>query len=125
MKKILGIIAVAALLLTACSKEKKLNRKIDGTWDIVSVDGTDVATLGFTGTIAFNKDKKAGTFETKITGGGVTDTETGSYELVEDTQIIMTFSGGDKDTSLISSYSKTDMTMTSADGSEPVVLKKQ
>jgi len=72
MKKIL-FLAVAILALVSCSKESRLNKKIDGTWDIVSVNGQLPSSIGLTMTIEFTKDKKGkGAFTSKITEGSST-----------------------------------------------------
>lgn len=114
-----------AVIASACSKEKKLNRKLNGDWDIVTMDGTALPS-GTTATISFDKDKKAGTYVFTMTAGGVTDTENGTYELIEDTKIIMTENGStDKDTSLVASYSKSDLKITDTDGTFPIELKKK
>ena len=52
MKKMLFALVGSALLLTACSKENKLNKVLDGEWNVTEYDGQAVAagvqTLKFT-----------------------------------------------------------------------------
>jgi hypothetical protein len=130
MKKIL-FLAVAILALVSCSKESRLNKKIDGTWDIVSVNGQLPSSIGLTMTIEFTKDKKGkGAFTSKITEGSFSESSTGTYVLTDDTKITMTETPTSGQVSTpedmtINSYSKTDLTMTSVEDNTVIILKKK
>lgn len=57
MKKSLFIlIAIVATLIASCSKDAKINRRIDGEWKVVSIGGVLASDEIFT--FKFNKDKK-------------------------------------------------------------------
>lgn len=125
------VLFVATTVLASCSKESKLNRKIDGTWDIVTMGGVAPSTFGVTSfTIEFSKDKKGtGTYTTTMVGATGTDTGTGTYELTDDTKITMTNTpvAGETstpDVNTVTDYSKTDMTLTSSENTV-IVLKKK
>jgi len=125
------VLFVATTVLASCSKESKLNRKIDGTWDVVTISGVAPSAFGVTTfTIAFSKDKKGtGTYTTTMVGATGTDTGTGTYELTDDTKITMTNTpdAGEvatADVSTVTDYSKTDMTLTDSDNAV-IVLKKK
>jgi hypothetical protein len=58
MKKSLFILlAVVATFVASCSKDAKINRRIDGEWKVVSIGGASLA-ADETYTFKFNKDKK-------------------------------------------------------------------
>lgn len=131
MKKIL-FLAVAILALVSCSKESRLNKKIDGTWDIVSINGQLPSSIGLTSmTIEFTKDNKGkGAFTTKMTEGSFSESSTGTYVLTDDTKITMTETPTSGQVSTpedmtINSYSKTDLTMTSVEDNTVIILKKK
>jgi hypothetical protein len=124
MKKILSVLVVVAIVVASCSKEKKLNKKLDGEWTVVTFDGV-APTSGTSIMIKFEKDKKEGKYTLTQTDPSGTDTQTGTYVLIEDEKIVMTETGTtDKDTSVVKDYSKTDLTLTDTDGTSPIVLKK-
>jgi hypothetical protein len=132
MKKFLFLsVAILAFVLGSCSKESKLNRKLDGKWDVVTFSGITPASVGITTfTIEFSKDKKGkGSYvSTSISSFG-TDTSTGTYELTDDTKMTMTETPTAGNTSTpdaitINSYSKSDLTLSDSDGTV-IVLKKK
>lgn len=58
MKKSLFILlAVVATVIASCSKDAKINRRIDGEWKVVSIGGASLA-ADETITFKFAKDKK-------------------------------------------------------------------
>jgi hypothetical protein len=123
MKKVLSILTVAVLLIaTSCSKESKLNRKLDGKWTFVSTNG--VATpADEVSTMEFEKDKKAGTC-TLTEGPFVL---TGTYTLTKDEAINMTLTfWGSTDVEIwkVTDYSKKEMTLTDEDGENVYKLTK-
>jgi hypothetical protein len=95
MKKLLSVLVISATVLFSCSKEAKLNRKIDGEWNVTTVDGVSLSSYSGYESMVFNfeKDKK-GKGNVTITTSG-TDGEnqlqsinyTGTYTLNEDTKI--------------------------------------
>jgi hypothetical protein len=116
MKKLL-FVAVAAIALTfaSCSKEAKLNRTIDGVWNVTKIDGVAIPT-DFTLTVEFSKEKKGkGTYKTTSTFGSVSSTDEGTYELEGDTRIILADKDGLKDTLNVVTYSKSAIQFKSND----------
>jgi len=130
MKKILFPVVAFVVLLTAasCSKEGKLNKKLDGTW---SLDNSSKTTMGLPSTAVFEytftKDGDGGTFSNyfkfDILGFPVEDTVTGTYVLIEDEKIVLTPTGStEKDTVDITEYSSTNMTWSFQDDSTKISI---
>ena len=115
-----------AILFASCSKSNKLNKRLDGEWNVVSIDGTALGS-GESMVVKFTKDKKGkGTYTMTFVFAGMTETATGAYVLEDDTKITFTETGATTgDVSLVKDYSKTDMTITEVDGTDPMVLKKK
>lgn len=116
MKKIVFLtFACTTILATSCSKEAKLNRKIDGTWKIKTVEGVAVSEADKY-TYAFEKDKKGkGDFVASQGGFSLS----GTYQLIDDEQIILntTFFGEtDADTLKVVEYSKNVLKLAESDG---------
>jgi hypothetical protein len=58
MKKSLFIMfAIVATIVVSCSKDAKINRRIDGEWKVISIGGVALAADEIY-TFKFNKDKK-------------------------------------------------------------------
>lgn len=130
MKKILFPVVAFVVLLSAasCSKEGKLNKKLDGTW---SLDNSSKTTLGLPSTAVleytFTKDGDGGTFSNYFKfdnfGFPVEDTVTGTYVLIEDEKIVLTETGStEKDTVDITEYSSTNMTWSVQDDSTKISI---
>jgi uncharacterized protein (TIGR03066 family) len=128
MKKVLSIVAIAMLFIaTSCSKEAKLNRKLDGEWNVTTVDGV-APEAGTSMSIKFEKDEKGtGKVTMTETGGGMSFSLPGTYTLTDDKSIsmVLTFMG-DAETSVftVSDYSKSELTMADEDGSVFKLEKK-
>ena len=110
-------------VMASCSKESKLNRKLDGKWNLTKIDGNALPS-GLSATITFTKDKKVGTYSSTYSYLGLSGTDTGTYTLEGDTKIIMTSNatGSTANTSTISEYSKT--TLIIVDGNETAEYTK-
>lgn len=130
MKKILFPVVAFVLLLSAasCSKEGKLNKKLDGTW---SLDNSSKTSLGLPSNAVFEytftKDGDGGTFKNyfkfDILGFPVEDTINGTYTLIEDEKIVLTEAGQTtKDTVSITDYSSTNMTWSVQDDSTTISI---
>lgn len=130
MKKFLFPVVAFVVLLTAasCSKEGKLNKKLDGTW---SLDNSSKTTLGLPSTAVFEytftKDGDGGTFSNyfkfDILGFPVEDRVTGTYVLIKDEKIVFTETGStEKDTVDITEYSSTNMTWSVQDDSTKISI---
>lgn len=128
MKKLLFALAAVALMASSCSKESKLNKKLDGTWTVETVNGAAL-TGGASMEITFTKDKKGkGDYSLIFNMPPLpASTETGTYDLEKDEIIYMLAStaGSTQDTMNVVEYSKTAMTLKNPDGTETIVLKKK
>gem|GEM_PF-2051366 len=119
MKKFLFPVVAFVVLLSAvsCSKERKLNKNLDGTW---TLDNSSKTTMGLPATAIFEytftkKNVDGGAFENYLKfdlfGFPVDTTIAGTYTLIEDEKIVFTYSGStEKDTTNITAYSSTNMT---------------
>lgn len=112
------------MLFAACSKEAKLNKKLDGEWEVTSYNGA--ALSGESIVLAFEKDKKEGTYTQTYTVGSVSTKVTGTYTLTGDETITLTpsTSGAEVEVLTVTSYSKTEMTVKNSDG-YVIILKKK
>ncbi len=135
MKKILVLMFAATLVVTSCSKEARLNRKLEGTWNVQSYtqNGIPVSLTGLTRSITFTKDKKGvGNYSMTTTILSFPTVETGTYAITSDTKITKTqvapvvTSGSAITVMNIVSFSKTDMTLSivTSSGTDVYVLKK-
>jgi hypothetical protein len=129
MKKLMMIMVAATLVLASCSKESKLNRKLDGSWDIVSlsVNGADQPMGTTTMVMEFVKDKKGvGTYTQTSTTNSVATVSTGTYVLTDDTKLTTTQLTPTVETAtqiVVTDYSKTDLTLTMTDALITMVYK--
>lgn len=117
MKKVLALLVAVTMLFSSCSKEKKLNRKLDGKWDIESFSGVPPK-AGESISVIFNKDKKEGTFSIKVTQNGFSVAIKGKYTLTEDEIITLTptdLTNYDILVFTVTKYDKQDLTLTQSD----------
>lgn len=118
MKKFLFLsVAILAFVLGSCSKEAKLNRKLDGKWEITTVNSVAVPAADAY-TITFTKDKK-GKGAVVYSVGALSIT--GTYVLTEDKTITVTIGGG-ADVMTVSDYSKDKLVL--VDGTTTEEYKK-
>lgn len=129
MKKLLFILAAITIFATSCSKEAKLNRSLDGTWKVVSMGGESMD--GMSMSVTFEKEKAGkGTYSTKMTfeALNISETSTGTYELVDDVTLIMTDdeAGSETDSTTVVSYSKKELVLRPVgDVTGDMVLEKE
>jgi len=115
MKKILSAILAVSLLASSCSKEAKLNRRLDGIWHVVLRNhkglGVDKNEIIFFGKEKNDKGKYTWTYadSTKIWE------EAGTYELKKDKLITLTSKGVVTPFTVVY-YSKADLTLTNDAG---------
>jgi hypothetical protein len=117
-------LALIAVLFSSCSKEQRLNRKLDGTWSVTSIDGNAMSS-GESITMTFSKDKKGrGDFVMNFTDPIFgNSTEQGDYKLTTDEQLSFFYTDGAVDVVRITDYSKEDLTfLTESD--DTYILKK-
>ena len=125
MKKMIFALVGSALLLTACSRENKLNKILDGEWNVTELDNQPMPS-GTTGTIKFEAGSKGtGNITSTFTVTGIAQpmVSTGTYELEEDTKMT-TFVGNDTSVVTVVSYSKTDLHFRDMDNSNLKATKK-
>jgi len=130
MKKLLSALVISATVLFSCSKEAKLNRKIDGEWNVTTIDSEPLVSESIV--FKFEKDKK-GEGNVLITETGTTSnqagstTYTGTYTLNEDTEIntILTSDGGTQSLKfIVSEYDNNTMKLVDEDASIYELEKK-
>jgi len=122
MKKLALLFVAVTLVLASCSKERKLNKRLDGEWTLATWDGTALPS-GESLTIKFEKDKKDnGKYTSTYTGALGTDIETGTYTLEADEKITMTDASGSS-TATVTSYDKENLTIN--DDGDVMVFKKK
>ena len=118
MKKVLSIIAIAILFIaTSCSKEAKLNKDLNGEWNLISVNSQVINPL-FSGIILkFEKTHKGTGKFTQIyteTKSGISNIKTtnGTYSLSKDNIITLIDDTGYVEKYNVTSYDKTNLTYT-------------
>jgi len=118
MKKFLFLsVAILAFVLGSCSKEAKLNRKLDGKWEITTVNSVAVPAADAY-TITFTKDKKGKGAVVYAQGAF---SMTGTYVLTDDTSITVTMDGS-ADKTVVKEYSKDKLVL--VDGTTTSEFKK-
>ena len=123
------IMVAATLVLASCSKESKLNRKLDGSWNVVSysVNGADQPFGTSTMVMEFVKDKKGvGTYTQTSTTSSGSSVSTGTYVLTDDTKLTisqLTPTVETADQFVVTDYSKSDLTLTMSDALLTIVYK--
>lgn len=115
MKNLLFVlVAVTAVTFASCSKSNKLNKRLDGTWEVTKLDGESMED-DFKMEFTFDKESGGkGNLEIKSTitfmGQTMSETTKGTYTLEKDEKItIKTDDDEDDMTAKILEYSKTDM----------------
>jgi hypothetical protein len=85
MKKgLIMFMAVIFIAVTSCSKDAKINRRIDGDWKVVSI-GSEVLTSEYALTMSFKKDEKkngSGTFTE--TYDGINESTAFTYNVADE-----------------------------------------
>lgn len=110
MKNIFVIIAVAAIGLVACSKEKKVNKRLDGSWTLVSENDQDISDKSTT-VLTFMKDKKEGTgSKVYTTSDGIASTTEFTYTLDNNVLTVNT------DMYTVEEYTKEVLVLSSTNG---------
>lgn len=127
MKKIMFIlVAVAAFTVTSCSKESQINKKLEGSWNAVSVDNV-APQSGTTYTVVFSKSEKTtGTGTTSYSSPSLSYSYPFTYTLAEDKMTVVTTIGSSTSTDVvtINVYEKDKIQWTNADGEVTVLEPK-
>jgi hypothetical protein len=122
MTKLLTVLVALTVVLASCSKEVKLNKKVDGEWNLVTNNGSEP---NYTDVVTFTKDEKGtGKFLEVLTySGGTTNTYSGTYQMTKDDIITITTPQG-KIIWTVDSYSSTELKVDDAFGDALVYEKK-
>lgn len=127
MKKIAFILAVTlTFAVTSCSKESKINRKIQGEWKGVTIDDQAVQS-GESYTMSFSKSEKdTGTGTSTYSGMFGTYTTSFTYTIVEDKMTSVTTIGNSTETEVvtINTYTKDKLEYTNSEGKKSVFEPK-
>lgn len=111
------MLAVMAIAISSCSKESKINKKLDGSWKATVVEGTAVAS-GESYVYTFTKDSKDnGTGTISITSVLGTYAGTFTYTLAEDkiTTTTTMFGSSSTDVSTVVTYEKDKLEFKNSD----------
>lgn len=119
------MLAVVAFAITSCSKEAKINKKLEGTWVATTYDGVAVTT-GFGYEVTFNKDEKnTGTGSYIVSLFGVPSSPIAfSYVLNEDKMTYTETVSGTVGTYTITTYTDEELQWTDADGKIAILQPK-
>jgi hypothetical protein len=127
MKKNVFLFMMATLfILSSCSKAAKVNKKIDGEWNVESIGGQSLDP-GETFVFKFEKDKAGkGSFTITTSYQGNSDTEIGNYILEDDQYIYLRWAADSYAFVLkIQEYSKTELKLLDEDDNSVWILKKK
>jgi hypothetical protein len=114
MKKSLFILlAVIATLITSCSKDAKINRRIDGEWKVISIGGATLASDEIY-TFKFNKDKKENGDGT-ITFTDSFGAEAAAFTYTVSSEKITTLYNGFAEVWTVNKYEKTKLELIDSD----------
>ncbi|MES2587584.1 MAG: lipocalin family protein [Bacteroidota bacterium] len=124
MKKVLfALLAVTVLVASSCSKDAKINRRLDGEWKVTSYDGKALAS-DETETYTFAKtDKLKGTGTYAATGTGYSINIPFTYT-IGDEKITLVVDGTDADVTTVTTYEKKKMEFKDSDGVVTVLEPK-
>ncbi len=75
-------ILFALFLFGSCSPESMVNRKLEGEWDLISINSENLP-LNYSKSIQFSKDGKGGTLVYTIVSNDTTTVKNGIYALIK------------------------------------------
>jgi len=127
MKIVLCMSLIMSLLLTACAPEKIMNNKIDGTWNLVSINGKRLGT-DTTQQLSFIPSARGGEVSKVITESGKATTRVGTYAVIKFESITTSFKntstklGYDETIYHFTNSSKSVLTLTQQTGGSNVYI---
>jgi hypothetical protein len=129
MKKGFGFIVILSFIFFACSPESVLNKKLNGEWELESINGQNVGD-SIAQILIFSKDKRSdGSVSELASKNSVTYTNTGIYYIFKSQTLTMAFSDDPNiDTRVFSviESSKSELTLTQeGKGNAKFVYKKK
>ena len=117
------------ILFASCSPENMLNRKLDGEWSLVSINGTKIE-ANYSKKIAFSKDGKGGNVIYTTVSDNITEVKKGIYALIKTNSISIAFpnnaygSGYETEVYDFTNSSNTDLTLTQDRNNNTLIFKK-
>lgn len=124
-KNVLFLIITVLLVLSSCTKAARVNKKIDGEWNVETIGGESLS-QGDKYVFKFEKDKGGkGAFTLTMTYTGGSDVEVGNYILEDDKYLYLRWAADSYSYVLrIQEYSKTELKLLDEDDNSVWVLKK-
>jgi hypothetical protein len=126
MKKVIyATLLLVAVLITSCSKEARINRKLDGEWKVTSISG-ETFESGESMYFTFEKDGKEGKGSIQYVYGTESQTNSFTYTLADDKLTLIVTDGTDIDTEVltINSYESEKIEMSDSDNTKFVLEPK-
>ena len=117
------------LLFASCSPENMLNRKLDGEWSLVSVNGVKID-ANYSKKITFSKDGKGGDVIYTTVSDNITEIKKGIYALIKTHSISIAFpnnaygSGYETEVYDFTNTSSNDLTLTQDRNNNTFAFKK-
>ena len=117
------------LLFASCTPENMLNRKLDGEWSLVSVNGVKIDE-NYSKKITFSKDGKGGDVIYTTVSDTITEIKKGIYALIKTNSISIAFpnnafgSGYETEVYDFTTTSSTDLTLTQERNNKIFAFKK-
>jgi hypothetical protein len=106
-------------ILFACAPEKTMNRKIDGSWNLVSINGSNLP-ANFTEKVTFTPEGRNGKIEFHIENNGKNSDSLGTYTIMKYEYITTSF----KDNSKLG-YQETVFTFTKCTSDELILTQQK
>ena len=117
------------LLFASCSPENMLNRKLDGEWSLISVNGVKIDE-NYSKKITFSKDGKGGDVIYTTVSDNITEVKKGIYALIKTNSISIAFpnnaygSGYETEVYDFTNTSSTDLILTQQRNNKTFTFKK-
>ncbi len=127
MKVIVFMTLIVSVLFTACAPEKIMNNKIDGTWNLISINGKNLG-ADTVQQLTFIPSGRGGEVNYLTTESGKTTIRIGTYAIMKYESITTSFKntstklGYDETVYNFTNTSKTAMTLTQQTGGSNVYL---
>ena len=122
---------ILLVLFSNCSPENMLNKKLDGKWSLISINGENLKNT-YSKEITFSKSGKGGDVVYSTIRDGKTEIKKGIYALIKTNSISIAFpnssfgSGYETEVYDFTTYSKTDLTLTQeGDGNNVFIFEKE
>ena len=124
MKKLITTMFAVAIIFSSCSKEHKLNKRLDGEWRVTFWGGGAIVSPASM-TYTFDRDKKGkGTYTWAYTNGTYFFDGSGIYDLEKDDK--MTFiEDGRTHIMKVIEYSKKTLTIVDVATDDDIVMEKK